>query len=159
MPRLAPDRGSATALTAESAIERADRRKLERVLHSKTVCKYIDMPLSEVVDDLMQRHAIQILVDGRALEDFGIGRDAPITFSLDGVTLHACLSHMLDELDLTYTIEHGTLLITTPEEAESRLETRVYRVSDLLQEMPPADAGRDHRLVTMLTTIMVVMGK
>ncbi|MEE8452641.1 MAG: hypothetical protein V3R99_12025 [Thermoguttaceae bacterium] len=42
---------------------------------------------------------------------------------------------MLDEIDLTWTIIGGVFVITTPEEAENRLITRVYDVSDLVFPM------------------------
>ena len=39
---------------------------------------------------------------------------------------------MLKELDLTYVIRDEVLKITTPEEAENELLTKVYPVADLV---------------------------
>ena len=51
---------------------------------------------------------------------------------------------MLKELNLTYVIKEGVVMITTQEEAESTLETRVYPVGDLvLPPNAPADAQAD----------------
>ena len=39
---------------------------------------------------------------------------------------------MLDDLELTYVIENEVLQITTPEQAEAQLVTKVYNVGDLV---------------------------
>ena len=77
-------------------------------------------------------HGIEIQIDHRALEDIGIGSDTPITRNLKGITLRSALRLMLKEMDLTYVVRDEVLQITTPEEAESELTTKVYPVADLV---------------------------
>lgn len=88
--------------------------------------------LADVLDDLRYKHLVAIHLDKKALEDVGIGLDTPITFSISGVPLRSALGLMLKELNLTWTIKSGVLLITTEEEAESILVTKTYDVGDLL---------------------------
>ncbi len=61
---------------------------------------------------------------------------------------------MLKELNLTYVIKEGVVMITTQEEAESTLETRVYPVGDLvLPPNAPADAQADFdSLIELITS-------
>ena len=93
---------------------------------------FIETPLSDVIDNLKERHHIEIQLDNKALGDVGIGSDTPITRNLKGVSLRSALRLLLHELNLTYVILDEVLLITTPEEAESRLTTKVLDVSDLV---------------------------
>jgi len=55
-----------------------------------------------------------------------------VTRNLSGVSLRSALRLMLKDLDLTYVIRDEVLLITTPEEANAKLVTKVYPVADLV---------------------------
>jgi hypothetical protein len=98
----------------------ADPREasIRAALDQKTDIKFIETPFSGVFDDLKQRHDIEIQLDLRALDDANIPRDTPVTKSIKGVTLRSALNLLLDDLDLTYVVKNGVLMITT--EAEAR---------------------------------------
>lgn len=68
---------------------------------------------------------IDIRLDSEALSDAGVNDDTPVTRRLHGITLRSLLKLMLSELDLTYTMRDGYLLITTKSEVESMLRGRV----------------------------------
>ena len=110
--------------TAEAAIERA--------LDTPTQMEFVDAPLSEVIEFLKDYHHIEVQADNRALADVGIGTDTPITINLKGISLRSALKLILREHSLTWIIQDEVLLITTPEEAESQLTTKVLDVSDLV---------------------------
>ena len=97
--------------------------------------------MHEVLDYLKDRHKIEIQIDSKALEDAGIGTDSPVTVDLKGVSLRSALRLMLKKLSLTYIIKGGVLQITTPEEADNQLETKVYPVGDLV--LPEGASGED----------------
>ena len=101
---------------------RADPRdaSIRAALDQKTDIKFIETPFSGVFDDLKQRHAIEIQLDLRALDDANIPRDTPVTKSIKGVTLRSALNLLLDNLDLTYAVQNGVLMITTEAEAQSK---------------------------------------
>ena len=103
-----------------------------QALDDDTSLQFLDSPLEEVVLFLEDQHDIQIELDTRALDDVGIGTDVPISKNLKGISLRSALRLMLRDLDLTYVIRDEVLLITTPEEAESKLITKVYPVGDLV---------------------------
>jgi hypothetical protein len=94
--------------------------------------EFVEIPLGQVVDKLSETTNIQFLLDRRVLEEAGITTDSPITFKLKGVPVEMLLRMILRDLGLTYYLDNGVVIITTPEEAEARLETRVYRVDDLV---------------------------
>jgi hypothetical protein len=99
---------------------RADPRdaSIRAALDQKTDIKFIEKPFSGVFDDLKQRHAVEIQLDLRALDDANIPRDTPVTKSIKGVTLRSALNLLLDDLDLTYVVQNGVLKITTKAEAQ-----------------------------------------
>jgi tetratricopeptide (TPR) repeat protein len=107
-------------------------KKIQDALKSPTQLEFIETPLSDVIDYLKDYHGIEIQLDNKALSDVGIGSDTPVTKNLKGITLRSAMRLMLRELNLTYIIKDEVLLITTPEEAETQLSTKVYPVADLV---------------------------
>jgi hypothetical protein len=111
--------------------ERQAYQRIQQALSQTTSLEFMDAPLSEVVDYLKSVADIPILIDRRALDEIGIGTDAPVTISLEGISLNSALKLLLRQLELTVVIDDEALVITTAEEAETRREIRVYAVPDL----------------------------
>lgn len=110
----------------------ADQR-IEDALNSPTVIEFIETPLEDVVDYLIEQHGIDIKIDRKAFDDIGMPTDIPITANLNNVSLRLALGGVLSDRGLTYAIANGVLVITTPEEAEtSLLATRTYPIADLV---------------------------
>jgi hypothetical protein len=103
-----------------------------KALDDTTIMEFIETPLVDVIEVLKDSHKIPIEIDIKALDDVGLSTDVPVTRNLKGITLRSALRLMLREMDLTYVIRDEVLLITTPEEAESKLTTKVYPVADLV---------------------------
>ena len=110
----------------------AAEERIAEQLKAPTVLQFVDCPLEQVLDALEDRHGIEIRIDQRPLEGAGIAPDTRITKHLRGVPLRAALKLLLDPLDLTWVMSDGTLLITTPEEAEWLLTVGFYPVGDLV---------------------------
>jgi uncharacterized membrane protein YgcG len=113
--------------------EKAIRRELDK----PTVLEFIETPLTDVILYLKDYHKIEIQLDQKALDDAGVGSETPITRNLRGITLKSALRLLLKELDLTYLIDNEVLLITTRDEANQRLTTKVYPVADLVLPVNP----------------------
>jgi hypothetical protein len=111
---------------------------IEQALATPTQMEFTDQPLTDVLDYLKDYHSqklghpFEIQLDNKALIDAGIAKDTPVTTNLKGISLRSALDLMLRELQLTWTIDDEVLLITTPEEAENRLTTKVLDVADLV---------------------------
>jgi hypothetical protein len=111
---------------------RCGEAAIEAALATPTQIEFVNTPLVDVIDWLKGHHGIEIQLDSKALGDAGIGSDTPITKNVNGVSLRSALNLMLRELNLTWTIQDEVLLITSPEEAECSLTTKVYDVADLV---------------------------
>jgi tetratricopeptide (TPR) repeat protein len=99
---------------------------------------FVETPLRDFVVQLEDEHGIQVEVDVRALEDFGLDVDLPITRNLSGISLRSALRLTLSELDLAYIIKDEVMLITTIEEAENFFVRKVYPVADLVIPVNPS---------------------
>lgn len=126
------------ALAAEEAKElKTGEKAILAALEEKTVVDFIDEPLSGVVDHFKSTHKIEIQIDTRALDTVNLGTDTPITKRLDNIKLRSALNLILHDLDLTWIIADEVMVITTPEEAENHLITRVYDVGTLVTVQDP----------------------
>ncbi|HMC10694.1 MAG TPA: hypothetical protein VKH44_05370, partial [Pirellulaceae bacterium] len=91
----------------------------------------VEMPLKDVVLYLVESHGVPLVLAADKLAEASVGIDTPITKSLQGISLRSLLALVLKDLELTFFARDGALLITTPEDAESRLRTVAYPVHDL----------------------------
>ena len=112
---------------------------IARALEQPISLEVVETPLADVVEYIKDCAKIPVLTDRRALDDIGVQADSPITFNAKGLKLRSALNHLLRPLELTWMIQDEVLVITTPEQADALLETRVYEVADLV-------AARDEQL-------------
>jgi hypothetical protein len=106
---------------------------------------FIETPLKDALDFIKDRHGIPIVLKTRKLQDVGINPDTPVSKELKGIRLRSALNLILDDFDLTYIVKDDVLQITTPDDAQSTLEVRVYDCRDLLDwpvvGLPPQAGG------------------
>jgi hypothetical protein len=109
-------------------------RRIREALKSPTEIDFVETPLTDAIRVLKQRHAIEIQLDDKALEELGIAADTPITRKVSGISLRSALRLMLRELGLTCVIKDEVLLITSPEVAQSTefAKPTIYPVGDLV---------------------------
>lgn len=116
----------------------------------------VDEPLSELADDLSRRMGVSIVLATSTLADAAITSDTPVTARISGVSYRSLLRLVLDELKLTWTFRNEVIVITTPEDAESMLETRLYPVLDLVAATgttPDKALRGEHDYDTLIDTI------
>ncbi len=118
--------------TVDLSASNPAEQKIQKELDEPTQIDFIDTPLEDVLNYLEDFHEIEIEIDQRALDDIGVDSGSPINRNLSGISLRSALRLMLDDLDLTYIIDNEVLMITSIEEAETRLVTKVYPVADLV---------------------------
>jgi hypothetical protein len=137
--------------------------KIIAALDEATVVDVAEQPLIAVIDLLKQKHQIEIQLDNKALTDAGVGSDTPITRRFEKLALRSALRLILSELDLTYLVGDGYLMITSKTEAENLLSTKVYPVRDIVTRdsafrpplAPGEKAGGDFRSLIELITSTV----
>jgi hypothetical protein len=124
------------------------RERIESVLNQrlKEPLDFIEQPLSDVATILAETYDIPILFDTAALDAVAASPDLEVSVQIANVTLRSALDLMLKNAGaeaLTYIIDNEVLLITTLEEAETRLEVIVYRVDDLIADPAMGDSRFD----------------
>jgi hypothetical protein len=120
----------------ESAAAKRIEQALAGPLHSSGL-EVADTPLASVLAQLQDEYGIPIQLDAPALDDAGIGTDAPVTRSLHNVSLRSALRLALAPLQLTWVIRDEVLMITTQEAADRHLVTCVYNVQGLVDDADP----------------------
>jgi hypothetical protein len=110
--------------------------RIEVELTKPTSVDFVEQPLRDALQYIAELHQIPIYIRKTKLEEASVQPDKPVTISLRGVPLRTALDLMLGELELTYFVK-DVLIITTPEDAENNLETRVYDLRDLLAMAAP----------------------
>ena len=120
----------------ESAAAKKIEQALAGPLHSSGI-DVADVPLSDLLTQLQGEYQIQIQMDRTALEEAGIGTDAPVTKNLHNISLRSALRLTFESLDLTWIIRDEVLMITTKEAANRRLVTCVYNVQGLVDDSDP----------------------
>jgi hypothetical protein len=140
----APSKAEAVKERTNYSPAEAERR-IERVLGHplRVALNFVQTPLRDVMTALSEEYEIPIQFDLAALDAIASSPDVEVTINIANVTLRSALELMLKNTGgeaLTYVVDKEVLLITTAEEAEKRLEVRVYRVDDL---STPAKAKED----------------
>lgn len=102
-----------------------------RALDRRVTLEYDEMPLADVIRHLERTQKIPVRLDRRALSDAGVDSLAPVTGRVSNVTLRSALELLLRPLDLTWSVRFEALWITSTEEEETLLWTKVYDLSDL----------------------------
>lgn len=110
----------------------------QRILSSldeRTELDFAETPLKDVMDYIKERHHIEVQFDQNALKNANPPIDPSqtlITRSLKGVTLRSALKLILSEYNLTYVVKDEVLMITSKDDADKVLVSKVYPVGDLV---------------------------
>ena len=145
----APQSALPVAIPIEGAWVEQNRKRLEALVD----VEYVDTPLQEVVHDLNEKYEIPFQVDMLSLESAGIDPEETITASFNGVKLGTVLDRLLRGLELTYANSDGFVTIMTLEESENRLETRIYPVAGIVDNVGTERADY-HSLIDLVTSIV-----
>ena len=120
-------------------------RQIMAALDDATDIQFPANPLRDVVDYISQSNNIPILLDENNLQEAGIGPDQEVSLVISGITLRNALEIMLNDVagvPLDYVVENQVLKITTREQADSLMETRVYSLKHLPADYAPEDLAR-----------------
>jgi type II secretory pathway component GspD/PulD (secretin) len=107
-------------------------REIENRLNNPVNVDFKDTPLQTVLNDLRAYSGVNIVVDQPALEEANIRDDAPLTMSLEGVSMKSALSLLLHQVHLTYVIKEEVIQVTSEKYARGKLVQKTYAVADLV---------------------------
>jgi hypothetical protein len=117
----------------------ADEAVLNTLQTAFVDAEYNRVDLSNIIDDLRQKHNLNIHVSWAALEAAGVKRDVRIEIHLKHVALSTLLDILLREArvggteQLAYHVQDGVLVISTGEQAREDTILRTYDIADLVE--------------------------
>jgi len=115
-------------------------KRIERELDKTCDTDFVETPLKDVIAYLQEMRAIPIVLSLKKLEEASVSPDTPVTKQLHGISLRSVLNLILADLELTYIVRDEVLQITTPADAQSATEIRIYDCRDILAMPPPGMA-------------------
>lgn len=124
--------------TANQQLPTSNEQTWER-LQKLGAGEFDECPLRDVLNYLADTGEFQFYLDPRGLQNIGLAADTPVTLHLKHVPLEMILRLVLREKDLTYTLDHGVVMVTDGQGA-NEMPIRVYPVADLLRagvSVPP----------------------
>lgn len=91
------------------------------------------VPLSAVVDEIAEAIGLDVFVDQRSLENFGVSMDEPITLRFKNpMTARDTLSLIMQRFELSYTIRNGYIVVAYQDTQRDPLRT--YDLSYVLPD-------------------------
>lgn len=92
--------------------------------------------LSHMIDFFRNASGANIVVDWKILEAAGVAKDTPVTLQVKNLSLRKMLQLTLNQASpstqLVFTVDQNVIEITTQEDADTHLVTRVYDVNELV---------------------------
>lgn len=120
------ERDQVVAVASQSA------KNLNEVLELRFDLNFQDTPLKDVVSDLTELTGVTFYLARKKLEEASVSQDTPVNSAFKNVRLRTWLEIVLKEFELTYLFKDDIILITTPEDAESKRVICVYDCRDIL---------------------------
>src|SRR6185503_19075525 len=153
----APARVSDTTRGSEPAVPSGDEptaeeRAMQAMLDRGVPELNFDaVAFADVVDFLRDVSGANIFVNWKALEAAGVDRTAPVTARLRNIKFSKALTIILDSVSggtvpLGYTIDDGVITISTGEDLDRNVITRVYDTRDLIIDIPDFTEAPDFSL-------------
>ena len=106
--------------------------------------------LNDAIDFLRDVSGANIFVNWKSLEEAGVSKDTPINVRLRSVKLKKALEMILTEAGggdkLGYDVDSNVISITTKEQLDAKMYTRVYPIQDIIMEIPDFTDAPDFSL-------------
>lgn len=132
---LAPSPSLGQTGTVTSSEEDARNAATRERLQKSVRIEFIETPVTDVMLFLSDAADFQFYIDEKALGDAAIPSESPITVNLTTASVETALDLALQQVDLTYYLRSGLVIVTANDALESVRETRVYPAADLLNEV------------------------
>ncbi|WP_250846819.1 type II secretory pathway, component PulD [Aquisphaera insulae] len=100
-------------------------------------------PLSEAITFLQNYTGLNVVLDPKALSDEGLTSAAPVSLTVNNISLKSALKLMLRPLGLVYRVEEEVLLITSQQANTADMYPVTYYVGDLIMPVnrAPQNSG------------------
>jgi type II secretory pathway component GspD/PulD (secretin) len=101
-------------------------------LREPVTLNFDKQPLGDALTFISQYTGLNVVPDMTAFAEEGITSNTPVSLVVKDMKLEAALKYILHPLHLTYTVEEGCLLITSPQANRSKTYPVAYPVADLV---------------------------
>jgi len=118
----------------------------ETALEQATEAHFIETPFTDVIDHFADLHNVQFEIDRKSLDDIGIRIDTPITGKFSGIRLRSALHLLLSQLDSTFYVADGRIVVASVEAEDDHLVPVAYDISKVV---PP---GAHDYLIEAITS-------
>jgi hypothetical protein len=126
--------------------------QVRAALNRPLAASYCSTRLIDVCSDFSAQLSIPAYVSIKKMREASVSPDRPITCDFPVAPARVQLARILDPLDLAFVIRNEALVITTPEDAESQLITRIYDVRSLLEsDVSLFDSNDSDTLISLIT--------
>lgn len=127
------DRVSIRIYATGSPATREANDRIEAAMRGATTCTFEKQPLKKVLDELAEKHRINLWIDEETLREVGVDLDQAVTLKVSNIGLETALRRILDPLVLTTFLDDGVLTVTSVARADEIMQTRIYPVADLAE--------------------------
>jgi hypothetical protein len=118
----------------------AEQRRVQALFEQPIKYEFFETSLAEVMELLSTEHGFNHSIDVAALDALGLDCSLPISHRMNGVCLRQALDLILAPHDLAYVIREGIVMVTSDEDADEMLTTKIYPVRDLLHAQQPHES-------------------
>ncbi len=119
-------------LTSLLPMDTAAGKEVERLLDQERDMVFSNTTLEEVVATF-QVHGISIYVDWRSMDVVGVGPLTRFNLSQRSISPRDALTLLLREQELAWSLQNGRVIITTRDQEERALLTKMYDVRHLVE--------------------------
>ena len=142
----------------------AGRDELARKLRKVVNVDFQENTLGDVLEYFRQAADVNIAPDWRALEDYEIGRDSPVTIHLKEVPVAVALKTIIDDLrvGVYYSIDEGVVRVLLDDRKHSRergitIQQLLTAIETALEMLPRSDQPADLKYHAD-TSLLIVRG-
>ncbi len=117
----------------------ADEALIERLETTRTTVDYAPEDLVKVIDELREKHGLNVQISWGVLDAAGIRKDRRVELRLKDVPLSVLLDNIVREIDasggttLGWAVDRGVVIITNRAALDRQTMLRAYDVRDLIE--------------------------
>lgn len=115
-------------------------RDIERILREKTQLRFEQQIFSSVLNDIRDKHKINIIVRDSA-KKVGLNQDDLVNLEVKDTTLHTALTMLLDQYECGYVIRNGFLQIMTKKESYQISRIKNYDCRELIKHLSESQSS------------------
>jgi general secretion pathway protein D len=148
-----------------SQLEEARRKRspvemeIYRSLSKQVEVNFNQRPLAEVMDTLGKMANVNIHLDPQGLHAEGVDSNTPVSLNLaTPISLKSALDLVLQQLRLSYVVQHEVLMITSQQTRDANLVSVVYNVGDLVIPIPNFTPSNNMGLTSALRDAHQIIG-